>query len=41
MVDKDSQASRGDHQKFSSEGIMVGVIGGPELEEDEVAGGQD
>ena len=41
MVDQDSQASDGDHQEFSSEGIVVGVIGRTELEEDEVAGGND
>ena len=39
MVDQHSQAGRGDDKKLSSEGVVVRVIGGTELDEDEVAGG--
>ena len=39
MVDQHSQAGRGDDEELCSEGVMVRVVGGTELDEDEVASG--
>ena len=41
MVDEDSQPGSGDHKELGPEGVVVRVVGGTELEEDEVAGDQD
>ena len=40
MVYKNSQTNCGNDKELCSEGVVVGVVGGPELEEDEVASGQ-
>ena len=41
MVDEDRQPGCRDHKELGSEGVVVRVVGGTELEEDEVAGDQD
>ena len=41
VVDEDGQPRCGDDQELCPEGVVVGVVRGTELEEDEVAGGED
>ena len=41
MVHEDGETSSWDDEKLCSEGVVIGVVCGSELEEYEVAGGQD